>query len=223
MAITVVHVAQTGTSAHGTLAVTSATAGNLLVVFIDQITTTSAPTGSDNISGTTGWTTNSTSALFSGSASSLFVAYKKAVGGETSLNPTVGSGGTLEGLSYFELSGIDTTPTIETIVHADNKVAVTTATSAAVTTSNPGDIVLICAGGNAVDSGTVNAWTGTGPATNVSTASTRCIGGYYIPGTTLSGATFTANWTSAKNTGVLALALQPVSSGNSSSGFFNFA
>jgi hypothetical protein len=94
MATSIVNSGQTGATTTGTLSITSATAGNILVAFIGQDVGTSAVTGSDNVSGPTGWTTNSNYAYYNGTSATEWVAIKVAVGGETSLNPTAGSGGT---------------------------------------------------------------------------------------------------------------------------------
>lgn len=211
MAAAVVRSKQTAGASSGTLSgLTAATAGNLLVLFINESASiVNAPKPKDNISGETGWTVDTAEghkAVYNTSLNSLWLATKVAVGGETTLEATPGTGATLEGLSYFECSGL--TATIDTIVHADNTGSGKASTSPSVTTVDAGDLLLAAvAHGSA--SGTVSAWTGTGPMTNVETTTTRCIGGSYIPGTTLSGATFTANWTNGHVSGLLLVAFTP--------------
>lgn len=204
MAIAIVHKKQTGSAAATFLTITAAAKGNLLVVFGVQLGTT-AISPSDNISLTVGWTVHATHAVDGGSANSVYVAYKVAVGGETEIQ--MGSAGTAEGLSYFELSGASTT--VDTIVHTDNQAAGLLVTSPAVTTTNAGSIVLGCVGDGAAAFGIPEAWTGTGPMTNVETINTRSLAGSYLPGTTLSGATFTAHWPTSRVSGILVVAFAP--------------
>lgn len=211
MAAAVVRSKQTaGASATGTLSITAPTAGNLLVLFINESASiVNAPKPKDNISGETGWTVDAAEghkAVYSTSLNSLWLATKVAVGGETTIEATPGAAATLEGLCYFECSG--TSATIDTIVHADNTAGAKTSTSPSVTTTDAGD-VLLAAVAHAASSGSVNEWTGTGPMTRVETTATRCAGGSYIPATTLSGVTFTANWANSHVTGMLLVALKP--------------
>lgn len=203
MAVAVVNKKQTGSTASATLTITSATKGNLLVAFIAQNVASPAPTGKDNKGGT--WVVNATAALYGGSGKSLWVATKFAEGGETELDPTAGGAGAVVGISYFEVSGAG--ETVDAITHKDNVASATTVTSEATTTTEAGDIVLACVA-TTEGSGTVLAWTGTGPMTNTETTATRCIGGSYIPGSTLSAVTFTANWTTARPNGMLVVAFK---------------
>jgi len=210
MAVAVVNKKQTGEASAGKLTITSATKGNLLVAFIAQTGTETAPKGKDNISGETGWTVSATSAPGSVTTTRVWLAYKTAVGGETELNPTVGTSGTLRGISYFEVSGCS--ETVDTIVASKSASAVFL-TSGAVTTTDAGDIVLAGVANNAATMAEVKAWTGTGPMTNVETASTMIFGGSYIPGTTLTAVTFTANWLTARAPEMLVVALKPAGGG----------
>src|SRR5487761_195761 len=125
MAITVLHSGQTGSTATATLVITSATQGNILVMFINERTGTTAPTGKDNL-GTAGWTVDATNALSDSSNDSIWVAYKTAAGGETELEPTAGAG-SIQGIAYFELENCSTT--IDTLVEAGNSGSTTTVTS----------------------------------------------------------------------------------------------
>jgi hypothetical protein len=206
MAMEVVRSKQTGSASAATLAITAPSVGHLLVVFIDQSGTTAAPTGKDLL-GTTGWTVNATHGVYAASVNSLYVATKVAVGTESELTPSAGAGGTVQGLSYFEVSGAS--GTVDAIVHADNAINVKTLASPGLTTTDAGSVVLGAAA-MGKGSGTVSAWTGTGPMTNVETVTTRCLGGSYIPGSTISGATFTANWEVAANATLLVVAIKPL-------------
>jgi hypothetical protein len=218
MAISVVNSKQTGAST-STLTITSATASNLLVALVAQTGSASTITGSDNISGSTGWTVNATPAVWSSSANSLWLAYKTAAGSETSLNPTAGSGGTIVGISYLELHGAAIPGSLDgTPVATSNSTNTATQTSGAVTTTNAGDIIFGAMAMSPSDGGS-NAWTGTGPMTLVSANATLTDGGYYIPGSTLSSATFTANWTTARAHGMLVAAIKPASSAVNASVF----
>lgn len=200
MAISVLNSVQL--SGATTLTVPSATARNLLVLFVQQ-TVTTATTGSDNIRGTTGWVANSTHALFNGSNQSVYVSYKTAVGGETTIQTSNNT--PVFGMSYFELTGAAIPAAIDTIVAYNNVASATTASSGPVTTTD----AILAAVGLTSPGGTIDAWTGSGPMTNISTSSSYIIGGYYIPGSTVSGDTFTANWTSANTSGMLVVAFQP--------------
>lgn len=202
MAITVVQSGQTAGAANANSAtIAAATAGNTLVSFLSQ-TGLNAPTCS-------GFTVNGTSAVYNGSLSSVWVAYKIAAGGETSIAWTAGSGGTAHGLPWWELAGCAAAVTLDgSPVHTDNIASGTTG-GLAVTTTVPGSIILIGEGAD-TSSGTISAWTGTNVATNISTAAARCFGGSFITTTTVSS-TFTANWTTAHVSGMLAIALQPPS------------
>lgn len=210
MAVAVVHSAQTGTGATATLAITSATAGNLLVAFVAQTASTVEPKGKDN-KGTTGWSTHETHGVSNGSASSEWVLLKVAEGGETELNPTVGTGGAIQGICYFELSGsgnaVEVTP-----VHTDNASG-TTVTSPGLTTTNAGDMVLMAVGDGVATSNSeaIEEWTASNSAkpTAVSLSASRCWGASYLPGATLSAVTFTSKWTKTKANSILVVAIAP--------------
>lgn len=211
MAIAIVNRKQTTGVATATLTIPSATAGNLLVAFIQKAGSLTTVKGKDNISGETGWTVNATSAPFFTSADSIWVATKIAVGGETELNPAA-NGGTLNGISYFELSG--TEGAVDAISHADNVASAATGTSAAITTTDAGSWVFVGIGLHGGGTGTITAWTGGPPTlTNTETGTTRCMGGAGNPGGTLTGATFTGNWTTAHTMGILAVAFKPTAEG----------
>lgn len=200
MAITVVRTKQTG-AASASLAITIPTAKNTLLMFVMQEATTSAPS-------LTGFTFSGTSALQGGSVNSLWVGTKEATGFETTLAPTAGAGGTVIGISYGEVSGASLE--FETVVATSNSATSTSQVSGAVTTANAGDAIFgaVCF---MVSNGSSGNWTGTGPMTRVEEAATRCMGGFYVPGTTLSAATFTANWTTSRPHGMLVVALKPAS------------
>jgi hypothetical protein len=208
VAIAFVRGARTGAGATSTLTITSPAAGNTLNVFIAQSGTTSAPTLKDNL-GTSGWTVNEVKALGNTSAGSLWFATKEAVGTETKLEPTVGTGGTLNGIGYAELSGAS--QTVDAITHQDNGATATTQTSVGITTTDAGDILLGFVGDvAATNTGTVSAWTGTGPMTNISTGTSRAgVGGWYLPEKTLTAAAFTANWETGIKPAMLVVAIKP--------------
>lgn len=206
MAYTVVQKAQTPGSANNTaLTITAATAGNILVSFFSQ-------TGL-NTPSCSGFTVDATKSTYLTNLSTLWVAYKIAAGGETSISWTAGSGGTGHGVVGFELAGGPASVTLDgSPVHTDN-VAATTTTGIAVATSTPGSIILIGVGGDA-SSGVIGSWTGTNVATNVGTAAARPFGGSFITTSTVSSI-FTANWATARATGMLALAFAPPAAGGS--------
>jgi hypothetical protein len=211
MAIAVVNKKQTGSAALSLLAITSAAKGNILVAFVSQTASTAEPSMQDSLlSG--GWTFQATHAVSASSANSLWVATKEAVGGEVELKATPGAGGAVQGIAYFELSGCSTTT--DGIVHTDNQASGKTITSPTLTTTDAGSIVLAGVGDAAAVFGStataIGAWTGTGPLTNIETTTTRCFGGSYLPGATISG-TVTANWETGRTSGLLALALKPAS------------
>jgi hypothetical protein len=208
MAVAVVNKKQTtGLAGSGSLAFPAATAGNRLIAFVNQGGSVLELKGKDSKGGEAGWKTNATHSVFNTTTASLWLIEKVAEGGETEINPVPGSGGTINGIAYFEVSG--TSETVDVIVHVDNGAAGTSLSSGAVTTTDAGDLILAGVGVTGA-SEKVNAWTGTGPMTNVETTSTRCIGGSYIPGTTILGS-FTANWTKSLKGGMVVVALKPAS------------
>ncbi len=213
MAITVV---QSGQSAGGansnSSTISGATAGNTVVAFCSQSGSTSAPTVT---LGGVAMTVNGTSGVYNSSADSMWVAYKIATGGETSIAWTPGSGGTVRGNNYYELAGAASSVTLDgTAQHTDNLNAATG--GVAVTTATAGSIVLIGVGQNA-SSGTISAWTGTNVATNISTSASRCFGGSFITTSTVSS-TFTANWATSHVAAMLAIALKPPGGSTTSKG-----
>jgi hypothetical protein len=203
VAVAIVNKKQTGSAAAASLAITKAASGNVLVAFISQSASTAEPT-------LAGWTFNATKAIFNTSASSLWLATKMANGTETEIAVTPAAGGTIQGITYWELSGCS--ETVDVIAHADNTANGKASTSPGVTTTDAGDVVLAAVGTTA-GIGTISAWTGTGPMTNVETVSTRCMGGSYLPGSTLAAVTFTANWEISKVSGMLVVAFKPASAG----------
>lgn len=209
----VIHAKQTGVGANSTLTLpATATAGNELVVIVSMTATTSAPTVAftEGGGGTTGVTVEATHAIFNASGSSVWVAHKVAAGAEISISVTPPAGGTVQGMTYIEVSGGPYE--VESVFHSDNVASAKTASSPSVTTLNAGDVLFagVSTGSN---TGAISAWSGTGPMTNVAagaelTVGTRCIGGYYVPGEKLTGATFTANWETAKGSGLVGIVLK---------------
>ena len=204
MAITIVNSKQSGGSS---LTITSATAGNLLVAFISQ--TSSVLTVSIS-----GWTVNATNCTFGvANIDSGWVATKTAAGGETSVTPTPGAGGSIVGIACYELNGA--TATFDggsTFPVATSQVSsVSTLASTAFSTTNTGSIIL-CAVLLGNTSGTVSAWTST-VLTNITTTTTEAIGGSLIPGTSETSITPTAYWQTSRAAGMLAIALTPPASG----------
>jgi hypothetical protein len=200
---------QTGSTTQEKITIPTASKGSVILAFLSQNAGSPAPKPKDNISGETGWTVNPTSALYNASARSVWLASKTAVGGETEIAFTPG-GGVGQGISYCELSGLGEGWTVDAIVAKSNNASATSSTTGALTTTDPGDVVLI---GVALleGSGTIEAWTGTGPAANVGTETTRLIGGTYIPEAVLTLATFTAHWTTTRVNGSLVVAIKPTS------------
>lgn len=205
---------------------TTPTAGNLLVAFISTAGITAStgnlPTGSDNL-GTTGWTTNTTFAQDTAATDFTAVAYKFAIGTETQLNPVPAAGGTIIAIGYVELSGAANPISIDTIVATNNGAGGKTAdTSNSVTTSTANSMVLGGVG-FAASPGAPIAWSGTGPMTNISSAAVAMMVGYYLSGSTLSGATFTANWSNSRvPLGFLIIAIKPPATSSNSNSFFLF-
>lgn len=206
MPFTVVHAAQSaGSSANSSVAVVATpTAGNILVTMFSQVGV-NTPTAS-------GYTVNATKAVYNTSAASVWVGYKIATGSETTAAWTVGSGGTAEGVCYWEIAGGPATITLDGVaVHTDN-IASSGTGSLSVTTTVAGSIVLIGEGAS-VSSGTISAWTGTNVATNIGTIAARCFGGSFITTSTIS-TSFTANWSTSRVSGMIAISIQPAGGSN---------
>ncbi len=201
MAITVVQSSQSaggGNASSTTLS--AATAGNTIVSCFSQ-TSTTTPT-------LTGYTINATKGVYNSSGDSVWIAYKIAAGGETSVSWTGGSTG--HGCCAWEIAGAATSITLDgSVVTTDNLSAATG--GRAVTTGTAGSIILIGVGANA-STGTISAWTGTNVATNISTSAARCFGGSFITSGTVSS-TFTANWATSHVAAMIAIALQPSGGG----------
>lgn len=215
-AIEVVHVKQTGSAAASVLKLpVTPAAGNTLYVFVDQSGTTAAPQGKDTVGGTTGWGTDEIAghhAVYTTSANSIYVMTKTAVGNELELNPTAGAGGAIKGLIYVEAAGSSTV--VDAIQIINNGGSAATVASPFVTTTDAGDLILGAVGFASGASGEIKPWTNTGPMTNVETASSFVIGGYYVPGAPVELKAFTANWTTARLQGMMVVAFKPSSSGN---------
>lgn len=213
MAITVVQSKATGAGASASLSIGSTTtAGNRVFAFLSQSASLVAPTVKDNEpGGSSGWTVSSTKAEGAAKANSLWVAEKKVASGEpfSIIEMTAGTSGIAQGICAFELAGASSE--IDVSVKNDNPTTSKSVTSPAVTTTDSSDILLGAVGAvNAALS--VTSWTAS--MTDVEPATgTRCMGGYYIPGTTLSGATFTANWETSRQVGMLVLAVKVAASG----------
>jgi hypothetical protein len=196
------------------LTIASATANNLLGAFVTQNGAT-LPGNPPTITGYSMQPTYTTTTASTG----LFFFTKTAAGGETSIAPTIGSGGTIDTISYFEISGYTGTLYLDgSPLTASNVATNTTYTSAAETTLSASSILLACSFTGTNQNGGTVAWSGTGPMTLVGTLGTNLgqVPGYYIPGSTLNAVTFTANWTTSRVSGFLLFAIRataPPSSG----------
>ncbi len=212
--VAAVTVAQSSQSAGGanasSVSLSAATAGNTIVSCFAQ-TSTTTPT-------LTGYTINATKGVYNSSGDSVWVAYKIAAGGETSVSWT--GGGTGHGVCAWELAGAAASITLDGSVVTTDNLNAATGGRAVTTTTTAGSIILIGVGHNA-SSGTISAWTGTNVATNISTAAARCFGGSFITTTTVSS-TFTANWTNSHVAGMVAVALQPAGGGGGGGGGSSF-
>lgn len=204
MTIAIANSGQTGTAASATLSITTPTAGNILVCFIDQLNG-----GPSNTPALTGWTVNATPALYASSADTVWAAYKIASGSETSIAPTAGSGGSITGICYWEISGAKNPIALDGSPVANSNLGAFPDGAINYTTSVAGSIVLLGVG-SAASTGGQTAWTSTGGtvATNISTAASRCFGGSYITTTTVTSSQFQANWTNSHNFGLLGIALE---------------
>lgn len=200
-----VAIVQSSQGAVNTKTITAATAGNLIVVFVSQSATTAAPTVTDSAGGT--YTVLPTFALWNSSASSLYCCYKIAVGGETSVSYTPGSGGSTAGIVVFEVSGVNNPVLIEASKNTNNGAFAASSTTTAINT-NYNNMVLAAVSLTA--SQTPGAWSGTKVMTTVATASTNTFGGSYVATTPLVAQTFTGNWTGSRNHGNLVVAFEPV-------------
>lgn len=194
----VVRSKQTPGAATSSLSITAPKAKNVLAAFVMQNSTLLAPS-------LAGWTFSPTKAEQASGVNSLWFGTKEATGLEVAIAPTPGAGGAIAGISYFELEGCS--QEIESIIGISNSGGTTTQTSNALATSKSTDIILACIGLGATNGGS-SAWTGTGPMTNVEAGETRAQGGYFVPSSTLSAATFTANWTTSRTHGMLVVALK---------------
>jgi hypothetical protein len=181
----------------GSVTFGAATAGNMLVLMVNQTSTTATPIA-------TGWTQlSATSAVYSTSYSSIFYLYKIAAGGETSITPVAGSGGTLNGLLFWEISGLGALPTVDTIQPASN-LSSTGNNTTAITTTKSTDIVLV--GTGAVAGMASMTWDAA--LTGVSTVGITA-GAYSIPGTTLSAKSYTNTLGSGRAHANLVVAISP--------------
>jgi hypothetical protein len=169
--------AQTTSATSGSFGITAAIAGNLLVAIVGNGSNT-PPVGTDNVSGTTGWTTSSTFANQSGTQAT-FLMYKVAGGGETHIGTTASD---TSSYSYWEIENMGATPAVDAIVAVTNGSGITSLTGGALTTTSADDIVLTGMGGVS-NLGTISAWTDSnaGVPTLVSAAG-NCDGASYVPG-----------------------------------------
>jgi hypothetical protein len=193
------------------LTITAATAGNLLAAYVLQTGTTSPPTITGYVQGSAVANGNTTS-------TGTYFFTKTAAGGETSIAPVAGSGGTIQAICYWEISGYGGTLYLdESPIAASNIATNTTYTSPATSTLSASSIILACSSTGSNQNGGGNAWTGTGPMVFVGTTGSnrQMIGGSYIPGVTLSGATFTANWTTSRISAYVSYSIRPTAPPNS--------
>jgi hypothetical protein len=182
-------------------AISAAVANNLLVVFVNQSSTTAAPTITDSAGGS--YTLVPINSVYATSTASLYVGYKIATGGETSVSATPGSGGSVVGVSAFEVYGA-ATPTVETSSKLDNGAFASASTTAAITTSN-NDIILSAVAITAAQ--TAPVWSGSVALTTVSAGGSHIFGGYTYTGA-LTAQQFTCTWTGSRNNGNLVIALR---------------
>lgn len=223
MAITVV---QAGHNTSTTSSISAATKGNLLIQFLTASSAAALyAAGSDNISGSTGWGMSSATP-FQGSGT-LWGLAKTAVGGETTLSPTLNNGATVVATAWLEVSGLAPVTTynngtytefLPDVVGTTNGYSNGTASSVA-TFSGPSTqtittplanmfVVTACALSNT--SGIIKPWTGTGSLTLDSTTSGKLWTGYYAPVAILTTPSFTANWTTARSVwGLVTFAFYP--------------
>lgn len=201
MAVAVVNKKESGSAATASLPITAATKGNRLAAFITQTGTATQPT-------LAGWTFNPTKAQLGINTQFVWFATKVAEGGEEAITVTPAAGGTIQGIAYWEVSGLG--ETVDTIVKVDNNPSNTTVTSAALTTADAGDIIL-AAVGSATASGAIEAWSASNSAVPVAIESTtsRTWGASYIPAATLSAVTITSKWATGKIVGMLVVAIKP--------------
>lgn len=202
-------------------ALTGTVSGNLIVQFVNQ----NASGGVAGVPSQSGWTFNSTQSFYNTSSqSTVSVGYQYSSGGTVTANPTAGTNGTVLGITVYEISGASTT--IDTIV-GQTLVAVntTTRTSASITTSNAGSIILAAVGlGNGNGGSAATPWTASNSGTvgNVGTAAVKSQGGYYIPGATVSGITLTANWITSRPNAMLVAAFKPSGAASAKGNFLMF-
>ena len=195
---------QSGTAT--TLSITSATKGNLLVAFINiNGAGSKVPVCEDNLG--SGWHTNTEPAIFV--TYSLWMSTKIASGGENLIKPKIEGEGEIAGIGYFELSnaGIEDIYSIKSNTSNARKL-----TSSSFSTSEANDIVLAAVGIGGL-SGEINAWTETGPLTNIETATARVICGYYVPGVKLTSAKVTANWSTVHTCAMIVVAFKEEAAG----------
>ena len=203
-----------GASASVTVA-TPPTAGNVLIAFGNYVGT-GTPTFSDNLSST--WTVyTTTSALYNSSGNSIYAAYRVAVSGDSALTSITTASGTVQGMTYLELSGAATG--ITNAVATNNQTGATSLTTAAFTTGAAG-MVITCVGNGTGGNGGATAWTGTHVMTSVATSTTRCYAGYYSSAAGESAQTYTANWTTSRTVnGALTINVGPSGAVNNGAGF----
>jgi len=191
------------------LTIPAATAGNLLAAFVTQ----NGATLPGNPPTLAGWATSGSYATTTASTG-VFLLTKTAAGGETTIAPTAGTGGTIDAISYFEISGYPGTLYLDgSPITASNISSATTYTSAPVTTVVAGSILLMCSTTGTNQDGGQLAWAASNLAVPVlvgaSGTNLKQTSASYIPGVTLSGVTFTASWTTSRVSGFLLFAISP--------------
>lgn len=215
MPVSVVNPAQTANAATATLAATVSTSGDVLVCFVTQsVITGGAPTLADNSADGVPWVNVGTNALFNTSLAAVYAFTKVAnatTPGARTLTATPGTGGTIQGLSYFEVLGAVNVIRGAAGGTSNNQTSLSTASGLTVATPNPNSGDLFCAAvGHTATSGAVGAWTGgTGGVnpTNVASTTTRTNGGYAVM--TATGAyAATSNWANSQVNGMLSFILE---------------
>jgi acetyl esterase/lipase len=173
----------------------TATAGNLLIVIASQTASLAQITFADN-KGSTGWTNYAATKCENGTNSG-WMGYKVAAGGETEIIATPGAGGTMQGLTYIEVSGLGAAPTIDAAAAKNNVASGKENTTTAITTTSAEELIFAGVCDTAASFNTISAWTGT-VLSNVGTTTARCFGGYLVTSSTLTGAEATAHWETSR-------------------------
>lgn len=208
MAFATILQAQPGGNGSGTTAVTctlsAATAGNLLVYIRAGDKNTGTLAMSDNISGSTGWTVE---VSFPSASVSLYIAYKTAVGGETTITGTTSAASTTGATAYAaELQDTTSTAAWAVVAKGTNPTSEATALTWSTGTSGAATYDGLAFAAVAVDS--QNTQTGTATWSNGYTTRNTPVapagtgggnaGIYVASNTVAAGATTTSTYT---NTG----------------------